>query len=92
MEEKDIKIGQRIVLTKEAEKLYYAYKRSDFKAGMRGKIIYIKDILTSRVLIEFDDFINGHDGAGRGKNGHCWWLYKEDLTQIAKVYKRKNNY
>lgn len=89
MKEKDVRIGQRIVLRKEAETLVYACKRSYFKAGMRGTIINASSFNT---LIEFDDFINGHDGSGRGKNGYCWWLFKEDLIRIAKALKRKNNY
>ena len=89
MKKEDIKIGQRIVLTEEAETLYYGFKKSDFKVGMRGTVI---DTLPFNALIEFDDFINGHSGEKRGKRGHCWWFYKEDLIKIAKIYKRKNNY
>lgn len=99
MEERDIRTGQRIVLTKEAETLRYSDKNRSFKAGMRGKIIHANSALISRVLVEFDDRIFlGHNGASVdpnvpiGKNGHCWWFYKKDLIKIAKIYKRKNNY
>lgn len=95
MEEKDVKIGQRIVLTKEAETLDYITKKSEFKAGMRGKVIDI-DCSNSVVLIEFDNHIGVTvrtvEGSIVGKDGHCWCFCKEDLTQIAKTLKRKNNY
>lgn len=99
MRKEDIKTGQRIILTKEAETLRYVDKNHSFKAGMRGKIINTRNTLASRVLVEFDDCIFlGHNGASvdpntaTGKDGHCWWFYKEDLIKIAKIYKRKNNY
>lgn len=98
MKREDLRIGQRIILTEEVETLDNIDKNRHLKAGMRGTIIN-KDYRFKDgciVLIEFEDYINGHDGNKRGdvrgKNGHCWWLYKEDLTQIAKVCKRKNNY
>lgn len=94
MEEKDIKIGQRIVLTKEAGLLRYDDKKSEFKAGMRGTIIDMR--LGCRVLIEFDEYINGHAGGKyakiKGKGGHCWWLDKQILIKTAHISKRKNNY
>lgn len=93
MEERSIKIGQRIVLKREAETSYYEDKNFNFKAGMRGKIIDT-DCNKNRclVLIQFDDHINGHDGDGKGKRGHCWYLSEKVLVYIAKVIKRKNNY
>jgi hypothetical protein len=42
-------------------------------------------------LVEFLDYIGGHDGlfytdnpeeGCRGKAGHCWWCHKEDLEVI----------
>ena len=98
MEEKDVKTGQRIVLTKEAELLRYDDKHPNFKAGMRGTIINkdyrFKD--SCIVLIEFDEYINGHAGGKyakiKGKGGHCWWLDKQILIKTAHISKRKNNY
>ena len=89
-----IKIGQRIVLTKEAETgvLDYGDSNSNFKAGMSGEIIGIANTTSGRVLIEFEDYIDGHSGDSKGKRGHCWWFNKEDLIRIAKIRKRKNNY
>ena len=92
MKKGDIKIGQRIVLTKEARLFLYGGISSGLKEGARGTIIDIIDTDSFEVLIEFDDYIDGHNGSGRGKYGHCWWFNKEDLIKIAKICKRKNNY
>ena len=89
MRKEDIKTGQCITLTEEIE-TYYPNEYFNLKAGMRGKIIDYSSPYDA--LIEFDDFIYGHDGDGKGKNGHCWLLSKEVLIKIAKVCKRKNNY
>lgn len=42
--------------------------------GKIGTVIDNADIDTNRVLVEFDEFVNGHDGCGRGKYGRCWWV------------------
>lgn len=39
-------------------------------AGATGTLINVEDGL----LVEFDEPCDGHGGAGRGKNGYCWWL------------------
>ena len=31
------------------------------------------------VLVEFVENIGGHDGEGRGADGHCWWLCTSEL-------------
>lgn len=36
-------------------------------------------------LIEYDEFINGHDGCGMGKQGHCWWVDTTDLKLVKRV-------
>ena len=50
----------------------------DHLIGRKGKII-AHGRRETRVLVEFDNKINGgHDGNGfsnvKGKDGHCWWL------------------
>jgi len=39
--------------------------------GKIGTILRV-DSQTS-VLVEFDEYIGGHDGGYEGKSGHCWW-------------------
>lgn len=49
------------------------------------------------VLVEFDEYIDGHSGGGVGKAGHCWYVKvtncehvqqrgsKEDLLKMLEV-------
>lgn len=39
-----------------------------------GKIGTVIDNADFSVLVEFDEFVKGHDGSGRGKDGRCWWV------------------
>ena len=49
-----------------------------------GKIIDIlKQDNNSQYLVEFDSFINGHNGAGLGKNYHCWYCKEEEINKIG---------
>ncbi len=47
--------------------------RSD-NPNATGKIGTVIDNSDFSVLVEFDEFVNGHDGCGRGKDGRCWWV------------------
>lgn len=40
--------------------------------------------LTHYVLIEFDEYIDGHDGYcdAEGKPGHCWWVLDDKLILV----------
>lgn len=57
--------------------------------GIKGTIIYI-DTSDNTYLVEFDDYIDGHDGnrrrCKRGKSGHCWWCYSEDISKIKETH------
>lgn len=47
---------------------------------MPGKILAVsQEAANSYVRIEFDDFIEGHDGDGDGKPGHCWGMYSAHI-------------
>lgn len=69
------------------------YKVGDrVKNSERGKgtVIGIPQFVNNQVLVEYDKkFLLGHTGEvtllknGRhGKNGHCWFEYRDDLTKI----------
>jgi len=59
---RNIKIGE----------YYYIYCKSKYRLG---KILLTSN--TSDYLVEFIDNINGHDGGGRGRQGHCLWTFKD---------------
>lgn len=77
-----------------------------FKIGDRVKVI--KDIWDKNLLnkigtvidkgdlystIEFDIFINGHEGNGSGKKGHCWNLNENEIELVKnKIPELKERY
>ena len=79
-------LGDRVVALKDQD---------GAKKGDRGKVIgsYLSDITkTNHFCVEFDRFINGHDGNNRrgvkGKQGHCWWFY--DNSKVEEAFKIVN--
>lgn len=53
--------------------------------GKAGVIRYISDDEPT-ILVEFDEFINGHSGKSSGreyKDGHCWWYNPEAIEKIC---------
>jgi hypothetical protein len=59
-----------------------SFTRPDLK-GKLGKFLWSNGL---SVCIEFDDFINGHNGAfgnRQGKTGHCWWLNADRVEVIT---------
>ena len=59
--------------------------------GTRGTV---RDIDGTSVLVEFDDFINGHDGNNKCKDGHGWWCDEDVLaldTVSALKFKKGDN-
>jgi hypothetical protein len=75
-----MKIGDRVIGNCPIQRGY----------GIRGTVI---DLDTGATTVEFDVFINGHDGFGfttneyrRGKDGYCWCFFSEDDLKIDEVY------
>ena len=59
---------------------YIGYKKYE-NYGI-GKIIFIG---LGQYLVEFDKWMGGHSGDGRGKNGHCWWAIGENLIKLKDI-------
>ena len=55
-----------------------------------GKIIDINKKY-NLYLIEFKEYINGYDGEGKGKDGHCLWCWCNDkeITLYKDYFKLK---
>lgn len=75
----DIFIGDRVM-----------YKGSDYKTRIstlnHGTVIgFVHDGAPS-VLVEFDDYMSGHDGLGKssasGRHGYCWYIPADDLEVV----------
>lgn len=47
--------------------------------GKTGTVIDVHDFGCYKVLVEFDKYIDGHSGCGKGKDGHCWRLPERGL-------------
>jgi hypothetical protein len=74
-------IGDRVVVV-EAPKKGNRYGLN-ISASDKGTLIVKRD---GRYLIQFDREIGGHDGACEkplGKDGHCWWMHKEDSYLVS---------
>ncbi len=61
-------VGQRVI----------AIKGGAFIKGKSGTVI-ITDMASKIHMIEFDENVGGHDGAGRGKKEHCWAVRESAL-------------
>lgn len=61
----EFKVGDRVKCIK-------SFMMREEAVGKFGIIKYITDKSQERVGIEFDEFIEGHDGWGRGKDGYYW--------------------
>lgn len=65
---------------------------SDYSGGKMlknhvGTIVYID---RSTVCVEFDEYIDGHNGSvidGLGKNGYCWWVALNHIVDISSTLK-----
>lgn len=78
------KVGDEVIYMLKVytlEKKIYLYKKL-------AKIIYI-DKINQNYLLEFKDYIDGHDGNGLGKKGHCRWIFTEEEVKPLNSLKLK---
>lgn len=75
-------IGDRVVSTGwcgRGDKKYFGKHLPNYS----GTIIDIVDGAIPPILVEFDEFIEGHSGNGlsqvRGKEGHCYFCFSGEL-------------
>ena len=83
------RVGEWIVFTN--KKWISIWKEPKIEISLYGKIakiIYIDKNYES-YLIEFKEFINGHTGNGRGKEGYCLWCTKQEITLYKDYFKLK---
>lgn len=78
-----LKIGDRVRV-----KEIFNWGRILLKKGLTGKVIGKHGTI---ICIEFDEYIDGHDGAvfnSIGKNGYCWNFENEEL-EYFEIIKEK---
>ena len=78
--EKELKIGDRvkIISLKDLSK----WKNDKIKIGMKGTV---KEAVSGMAGIEFDEYINGHNGYWEGKDGYCWYVPCENIGDIEET-------
>lgn len=54
----------------------------EIKIGTKGIVKHLRE---TDVGVEFDEYINGHDGLWGGKYGYCWYISYERLEKIEET-------
>lgn len=47
-----------------------------------AEIIYIDTNYKDCYLLQFEDYIHGHSGSGKGKDGYCWWVESDCFIPV----------
>jgi hypothetical protein len=74
---KDIKVGTRVICSD--------YVGENNEIDCTGRVIAVSSWDIQVFCVEFDKFINGHNGFNtkiKGKDGHCWWVGEYHLTPL----------
>ena len=62
-----------------------AYKNR-ISPSNHGTVIGFAHDSAQSVLVEFDDYMSGHDGLGKssasGRHGYCWYIPADDLEVV----------
>lgn len=76
------RVGDRVVCVKHE-------LISNYMVGRHGRVIgMLRE--AGAVCVEFDEsIIDGHDCAGRGKNGHCWYCRPETLIHETTIRRKE---
>lgn len=77
----ELKIGDRVKVIPESD-----LRGVDGNKIVIGKTGTVKGFTRTRVGVEFDDNVNGHNGLWGGKDGYCWYVIYECLEKIEETY------
>ena len=66
-----MKVGDRVIII---DSLY------GYLTNLTGTIVDFLDENTTGV--EFDEFVDGHDCRGKGKDGYCWYLINREIRLL----------
>lgn len=75
-----IKIGDRVKVISVSN--LFKSENDRIIIGMTGTV---KDITEFIVGVEFDDYMGGHNGNWKGKDGYCWWVEYKHLEKIEET-------
>jgi hypothetical protein len=77
---KDFKVGSRVAVIGRV-----LLDDNSYICGLHGRVLYVGQ----RVVVEFDEHINGTDGNGLGRKGHCRAMEFKDLVLEEEVVVEK---
>lgn len=77
---KGLEIGDRVKVIPESD-----LRGVDGNKIVIGKTGTVKGFTRTRVGVEFDDNVNGHNGLWGGKDGYCWYIPYERLEKIEET-------
>lgn len=76
----DLNVGDRIRIISDPKFIEFTGEKSII--GMTGTV---KELNDTCVGVEFDDYVGGHKGRWKGKNGYCWYILYERLEKIEEI-------
>lgn len=79
----DLKVGDRVRVVFVPS--LFKSRDDEIKIGTKGTV---KHLRKTDVGVEFDEYINGHDGWWGGKYGYCWYVPYERLEKIEDTDER----
>lgn len=92
---RELKIGDRIYVEK-TDNDSALIGNLNFTKSFGTVIAISKNEYRVSALVQFDEYIEGHDGGGLGEDGHCWWIYPRYMKSykfyFMNIYKRKHNF
>ena len=81
----------RLLLNDRVEVVAELHTNTCDLVGLVGRVVIQGRGMGYDVCIEFDEYIGGHNGDGRGKQGHCWYISQRNLIKIPdkRTFKQK---
>lgn len=76
----NLKIGDRVRVVSLPNS--FTAENPNIKMGLMGTV---KDLNGVFVGVEFDEYMDGHNGRWRGKQGYCWYIEYYHLEKIGET-------
>ena len=85
-----LRIGDRVIVENHMEMPEYCF--AYFEDEFKGIITDVDDCDEDDIyyLIQFDEFIGGHNGNGDGPRGHCWYVKRRYVKYLNPLKPREH--
>jgi len=84
---REFKVGDMVIWTDQKWSKVWEEEYKVYLYGKLAKIIYFDSIINTYIL-EFKEFINGHDGR-LGKDGYCKWASRHQIESLDHLKLKK---